>query len=459
MTLLVCENDTRSKRAEEHRMTIFSEWNSRRMSALRWAGALGLGMAGAAMPQTAIAATNLIAGQFLGSAAAIQAQAVVGPLTLGLGTSSSEGCPCAGTNGKTLRDVVSSLSIGANGSLAQATTNISTAYGLKTTTTATTQQTTTISKLNVLGGLITADAVKAVADVDVTASTLTPGFSGSKLVNLVIAGQKIDPAVAENTAIQVANLGTVTVKFVNQVIYGTQAAGIEVEMLRIQVNQSNSLGLPVGAVIVVGEAFAGYNRVQPGATIGGYAETLAVTANAGSLLQAAAAGGALSDVGGCSGTGGTTLTDTVDNLSAGGLLTLGTATTTAFGGPVGKANVAKTTSTLANLSLLGGLITATSIEADAEESRTGNVSTASTLGSTFGSLVVAGVPVAENVAPNTVISVAGLGTVVLNEQPPASKGHIQVNGLHIVVGSSNSYGLPVGAQIFVSHAEATATAF
>jgi hypothetical protein len=223
-------------------------------------------------------------------------------------------------------------------------------------------------------------------------------------VNLVIAGQKIDPAVAENTAIQVANLGTVTVKFVNQVIYGTQAAGIEVEMLRIQVNQSNSLGLPVGAVIVVGEAFAGYNRVQPGATIGGYAETLAVTANAGSLLQAAAAGGALSDVGGCSGTGGTTLTDTVDNLSAGGLLTLGTATTTAFGGPVGKANVAKTTSTLANLSLLGGLITATSIEADAEESRTGNVSTASTLGSTFGSLVVAGVPVAENVAPNTVIS-------------------------------------------------------
>jgi hypothetical protein len=34
-----------------------------------------------------------------------------------------------------------------------------------------------------------------------------------------------------------------------------------------------------------------------------------------------------------------------------------------------------------------------------------------------------------------------------------------VNGLHIVVGSSNSYGLPVGAQIFVSHAEATATAF
>jgi hypothetical protein len=63
------------------------------------------------------------------------------------------------------------------------------------------------------------------------------------------------------------------------------------------------------------------------------------------------------------------------------------------------------------------------------------------------------------VPANTVISLAGLGYVVLNEQPPAGKGQVQVNGLHIVVTTGNTLDLPVGVEIFVAHAEATARAF
>ena len=209
----------------------------------------------------------------------------------------------------------------------------------------------------------------------------------------------------------------------------------------------------------MGEAYAGYNRVQPAATIGGFAETLAVTANAGGALQEAASGGAISGIGSCSGTSGATLTDAVANLSAPGVLSLGTATTTAFGGPSGKATIASTTSKVAQVSLLGGLITANNIEAAATDSRTGNVSTASTLGSTFGNLVVAGTGIATNVPANTVISLPGIGSLVLNEQPAASGGSVQVNGLHIIVGETNNLNLPVGTQIFVAHADATASAF
>ncbi len=404
-------------------------------------------------------ASKLISGYFLGQAEAIEAQTQAGPLDLVLGNGSGEGCPCRGTNGHTLRNTVASLNVGVAGNILTGGVNTSTAYALKTDTTATTTQTTKIAKVNLLGGLITADAIKAVAEVDVTDSALTPSFSGSKLVNLVVAGQKIPENVPENTVVQLPGLGSVTIKFVNQAVYGNQASGIEVEMLQVNVTTQNSLGLPVGAVLIVGEAYAGYDRTEPAATLGGYAQTLAVSANAGSLLDEAASAGALTGVPPCTGTGGQTLSESVANIEANGLLSMSTATTTAFGGPVGGAQVAETTSSIGQISLLGGVITANTIEAAAEESYEHGQSTSSTLGSTFGSLDVAGVAIASNVPANTVISLSGLGYVVLNEQPPAENGTVQVNGLHIVINTANSLGLPIGTELFLAHAQATASKF
>ncbi len=407
----------------------------------------------------AMAATTLIPGQFLGEANAIVTQALAGPLLVGLSAGSSEACPCSGTNGSTLTNVVSTLAIGVGGNILTSGVNRTSAYGLKTASTATTSQSAQISKVNLLGGLITADVIKAEASVGVTSTALTPTSTGSILTNLVVGGKKIAATVAQNTVINLAGLGTVTVNFVNLGAYGNQAVGIEVEMLRVDINTTNSLGLPAGAVIIVGEAYAGYNRVQPAATVGGFAETLGVTANAGSLLQEAAAGGAISGITGCAGTGPTPLTDQVAGISAPGLLTVGAATTTAFAGPVGTATVAKTTAEVADVSLLGGLISATNVLAQASESRTGTISTPSTLGSSFGTLMVAGIPIANSVPPNTSISLPGVGSVVLNEQPAAVLGHVQVNGLHISVTLANTLGLAIGTQIIVSHADAAVTAF
>jgi hypothetical protein len=447
-----------SNRRMFRRHTHQNSFYERRDLSRRLLSGVALGMF-ALLSTPARAATPLIAGQFQGQAATVEAEALLGSLSVGLANASSESCPCSGTNGGTLSNTVSALSVGPGGTVLSSGVAHSAAYGFKTATTATTKQSSRIAKLNVLNGLITADAITAVASVDVTATALTPSFTGTTFANLFIAGKKIDVGVAENTVIMLPGLGSVTVKFVNTGTYGQQAVGIEVELLRITVTTANSLGLQPGTVVVVGEAYAGYNRQQPAATLGGFAETLAVTANAAAALQEAAAGGALTGISSCSGTNGATLTDTASNLSVAGLLTINTATVTAFGGPSGKANVAQTTSTVNQVSLLGGLITATNIVAAAAESRTGDVSTPSDLGSTFGDLVVAGQTIATNVPPNTVISLAGLGYVVLNEQPPAGKGQVQVNGLHIVVTTSNTLNLPVGVEIFIAHADATARAF
>ena len=180
---------------------------------------------------------------------------------------------------------------------------------------------------------------------------------------------------------------------------------------------------------------------------------------AGNLLQEAIAAGASSAIADCSGTGGQTLTQTVVGQTLPGLLSVAAITTSASGGMQGATSVAKTSASVANISLLGGLVTASGIVAVAEESRTGKISTPSTEGSTFGSLSIAGVPFATNVAPNTTIGLPGLGYIVLNEQPAPTLGHVQVNGMHIVVTLANTLSLPIGADIFLGHAEAKATVF
>ena len=90
----------------------------------------------------------------------------------------------------------------------------------------------------------------------------------------MIAGRTIPDKVADNTVINLPGLGSVTVKFVNAVTYGNVSAGVEVEMLRIQITTSNSLGLPVGTTLVVGEAFAGYARTALKAALTGLRRNL-----------------------------------------------------------------------------------------------------------------------------------------------------------------------------------------
>lgn len=96
-----------------------------------------------------------------------------------------------------------------------------------------------------------------------------------------------------------------------------------------------------------------------------------------------------------------------------------------------------TTSTASDVSLLGGLVRAQTLRsvAGAVFDRAALAGSTSAAGTMFADLLVAGTPVQQPVAPNTVLTLpGGLGWLVLNEQLPSSGlGHVEltVNAVHL----------------------------
>ena len=400
-----------------------------------------------------------LAGSFRGNAFATFANAEAGPVAAQLGRSAYQPCPCRGTNGEVLSNTINDLQAGDNGKVLKATATLSTVFTQKTATTATIQDTSTITGLNLLDGLITATTVKAVANVAATASSITADPNGSIFANLKIAGNAISANVAPNTVIALPGLGSVTLKKVRRSGGFTSLGRIVVQMLVVDIAQSNSLGLPVGVQIVVASATSAFSRTQPTAVVGGQAYATLANAKIGNGLQNRIGKAALVTIG-CEGTDGETRSNNISSFSVGSLLTLGNSVTTAFGGPQNGGTVAKTTATIENVSLLGGLIAATTIKAVAQETFKNGTRTRSTAGSGFVGLKIGPLVVPINVPPNTELPLIGLGKVIINEQIiPTSGGRTRVNGLRIVINRLNLLGLPVGSEIVIAHAEASAARF
>lgn len=93
---------------------------------------------------------------------------------------------------------------------------------------------------------------------------------------------------------------------------------------------------------------------------------------------------------------------------------------------------AQSVASVAEASILSGLITASRVFAVTSTSRSGSTTISNAYGSTFENLRVSGVSIADNVAPNTRISLPGVGYVVLNEQVQHATG-ITVNMIHVVL--------------------------
>ena len=393
-------------------------------------------------------------GMFAGGANSISISGVSPALSLALHTAATVGCPCRGTGGNVQEKSASSINVPG---LLSVQATVASAYGAKTHDTAETSQSATITALNLFGGVITADALVSVATVNATAKQLTKSDEGTVFTNLTVNGTPIDPAVPDNTVIALPGLGSLTIK---EVTAGRNAAKAheDVAMLVVDITKSNNLGLPVGAKLVIGRAKAEYDREQPLVVLSGGATGLDANAAAGALLREAAGSAAAVGIPGCSGTNGQTLTNSVSNLSVPGLLSIATIETTALGAE-GKTSVAATSSTASDVSLIDGLVTASSIAAVAQESNQGGVDTPSAAGSGFVGLAIGGIPVDPNLPPNTSLSLPGIGTVIVNEQLLGAKSAVQVNGLHIKVTQQNLLGLAVGAQMVIAHANATAKKF
>lgn len=416
---------------------------------------------GALLSPMAGEAATLLPGSFKGGAYGTYATANLGPVASSLGKTANLPCPCQGTKGKTLTNVVDDVSAGTSGGVLKAGAVTSTVYANKTSTTAEVRNTSTIAGLNMLGGLITADAIKAVATVDADKTKIVGSSAGSTFVNLKIGGRPISASVAPNTKVALNGIGTVTLNLVKKGGDGKNVGSLLVEGLTVTVNTANGLGLPVGAKIVVAHAQSVFDRKEPQAIVSGQAYAALANAAIGKVLQNQIGKAAFISYG-CLGTDGKTVTNNVTGLKVGNVLSFGAGTSTGFGGPSGGGTLAQSTDTVTGLSALNGVITASTIKAVATETFVAGKRTRSAAGSQFIGLKVLGLPIPINVAPNTTISLPPIGKVVVNEQiiPTGSGGKTVVNGLHITVTNAlNLLGLPVGTEIVVAHAEASAKKF
>lgn len=159
---------------------------------------------------------------------------------------------------------------------------------------------------------------------------------------------------------------------------------------------------------------------------------------------------------GCTAQTGISHTNSVASVGLPGILTSGTIATSTASETTATGSASTSTATTEGASLLGGLVAATTIQSVSTtslNSASGAFSTSSA-GTEFLGLTVAGIPISGTPAPNTKLTLPGVGYVELNQQTSnvfAGSGHMTVIGIHIVVTLSTPLA-PIGTQIIVSEA-------
>jgi hypothetical protein len=306
-----------------------------------------------------------------------------------------------------------------------------------------------VQNLALLSGLISATAVESDSATIHRASGFGTSSAGTTFTGLVVAGVPITGVVDPNTRIDVAGIGYVVLNEQSGKV-GARSASLTVNALHLVVTDDNALGIPVGSEVVVAHAFSGLGGPAV-ATVDGFA--YGSRAKAGDVLSS---GPSFRVTLPCLGTSGRVKVNEGAGVSIPGVLQTGAIHNTAQGTTNASTASAETTSTVDGANLITGLLQATVIKADAHASTNGDTSTFSDSGSSFATLSVEGFPdIGPGVDPNTKVHIVGLGTLWLHRviRRPTS---IEVRMIELVVRHDNSAGLPIGAdiQIAVAHASA-----
>lgn len=125
-----------------------------------------------------------------------------------------------------------------------------TATGTNTTAVGDAETTSKIASVNLLNGLIKADAITSDAHVRVPTGHTASVSGSSQLVNLVIAGRRIPINVRPNTVINIGSIATVTINQQQATPFSITVRALDITLL----NARN--GLPAGAEIQIATATA-----------------------------------------------------------------------------------------------------------------------------------------------------------------------------------------------------------
>jgi len=298
----------------------------------------------------------------------------------------------------------------------------------------------TVNGLNLLGGLVTADAVKSVSSSISSSGGFSTSSAGTIFTNAAVLGLPILIDVAPNTRIVLPGIGYVILNEQISKVDSTSAS-LTVNAVHIHVSQTNVLGLPIGAQLIVANAQSGTLTNEGLLTGFGYGSSVTASVlNAGRSAEVVLI---------CSGADQDETND-VAGVDVPGVITTGAVHTSAVGTITSSGTSGQITASVAGLDLLSSLVAVTTITADASASTSGGSVTLSDSGSLFVGLAVTGHPeVGANPAPNTRVSIAGLGTLWLHRVIQTSTS-IEVRMVELVVDASNTLGLPIGADVRIA---------
>jgi hypothetical protein len=305
------------------------------------------------------------------------------------------------------------------------------------------------ASISLLGGLITAQEIKAVSTTTIQSDgTFQLSSNGSTFSNLVILGQVYNGSVPANTRIDLPLIGYVVLNEQSSNIVNSMA-NLTVNMIHVHVTIANVLGIQVGTEIVVSSATSGMINVFAPAVLNVQAYGTQVQ---GQLLASSPTAPVVLP---CLGTNGRYQTAMLGGVNLSGILTSGTISDSAESNLTYTMSSGQVTSTVQSLNLLNGLVTANAMIAQISAVVNDNIQNFTTGTDRFLGISVAGHPeITDSVPYNTSVSLAGLGTLYLKRMirtsPPTHS--LEVRSLELVVNQNNSYGLPIGLDVIVGDA-------
>lgn len=350
--------------------------------------------------------------------------------------SASVGFSCS-TTSRTASNSATGENLGVGSSTAGTATNQVSQTGRGTGSGAT--ATSTTQSVNLLGGLIKSGDVTEKASASETLGSW--GASGSAaLSGLTVGGKSASANPAPNTRISLAGIGTAYLNYQVKAV-GNTGASMNADAIVVEVTQANTLGIPVGAVIIAGHASVQGAGPLSG-TLGGSAYSTSVSGPEGTSASSSPV--AVDCMGPSSN----------QNAGAGvtfSPLSTGAVNDTATGTDNATTLSAMTSSTVSNVKV-ASILSFGGVKATASAAKSGSgVTSSGSVTLTKPKLLGTSVPVLPaHPSANYTVKVNGL-TLILNRQVKTANG-ITVQALYltgqsigtIVVGSAGADAYPGG---------------
>ncbi len=260
-------------------------------------------------------------------------------------------------------------------------------------------------------------------------------------------------APGSQTTIQIANLGYVVL---NERGYtnGRDATYAGINMIDLYVTDANTQNIPIGSQIIIGQANSSQQRLAQPTYVQAHSYGFNVIgqSGSGSVSSTPVAPANLDCTGGYAQNGAAS----ASSQQAG---SVGAVNDTVSGQIASSGTTATGMATIANPSLLGGLIRGSQVTATANAARNTSGSGSGSASANLTNMTIDGIPASRSPAANTRVSLPGLGYVILNEQTSSvnSSGATEtVNAVDIYVTRTNIFGIAIGTQIILGHATASA---